>query len=566
MATVSILIPADKAQFLGRALISAQQQTFVDIEILVGDDTPGGNLEALVRRVGDSRVQYLHHGFQNGSENARELWRRASGKYVKWLSDDDVLMPNSVEILVAALREHPESALAFHGHVLIDGNDQVTLAPPALVNEGERVLLDRAFLVEHMIATQNNFVGEPSNIMLNRERVDLAEPPGYRSVDLLSLANVAMYLNLSARAPIVAVGGYGSAFRQHAGRHSSEGSPSFSAGLFEWEMMLRGEAADGRLHGEALAAAKDRVKALYATWAGEFPELGALLDNLDELTQRPSGELFDSTRYQSDLANARTAVAARVAAHRSPALAPNFCAICEQPVEAWLAHPSVGNNMGMDFMAHTETVGSILDKHHCPHCYCNDRDRHLWLYVAYSGILESAPEKRILHIAPEVRIEQRIRRLQPREYIAGDLFPRSPEHRKINVEALDFPDGYFDLIICNHVLEHVDNPDIALAEFSRCLAPGGHVIAQTPYSPILKRTFELNRPASVPFKTRYFGQDDHVRLFGADIVDYFRAAGLNGDLYPHVTVLGNLDADVVGCNVREPFFLFAKGEAPAFAG
>lgn len=233
MATVSILIPADKAQFLGRALISAQQQTFVDIEILVGDDTPGGNLEALVRRVGDSRVQYLHHGFQNGSENARELWRRASGKYVKWLSDDDVLMPNSVEILVAALREHPESALAFHGHVLIDGNDQVTLAPPALVNEGERVLLDRAFLVEHMIATQNNFVGEPSNIMLNRERVDLAEPPGYRSVDLLSLANVAMYLNLSARAPIVAVGGYGSAFRQHAGRHSSEGSPSFSAAEFQ---------------------------------------------------------------------------------------------------------------------------------------------------------------------------------------------------------------------------------------------------------------------------------------------------------------------------------------------
>jgi hypothetical protein len=90
-------------------------------------------------------------------------------------------------------------------------------------------------------------------------------------------------------------------------------------------------------------------------------------------------------------------------------------------------------------------------------------------------------------------------------------------------------------------------------------------VAQTPYSPILKRTFELNKPASVPFKTWYFGQDDHVRLFGADIVDYFRDAGLNGDLYPHATVLGNIDADVVGCNVREPFFLFAKGEAPAFA-
>ncbi|MGF6752780.1 methyltransferase domain-containing protein [Paraburkholderia sp. GAS42] len=563
MATVSILIPAFKTQFLGRALISAQQQTFEDIEILVGDDTPGGDLEALVRRVGDSRVQYFHHGFQNGSDNARQLWQRASGKYVKWLFDDDILMPNSVEILIAALREHPESALAFHGRVIIDGDDQVTFVPPALVNDGERVLLDRAFLAEHMVANQNNFVGEPSNIMLNRELVDLAELFGYRSLDLLFLADVAMFLNLSERAPIVAVGGYGSAFRQHAGQNSSQGGPSFSAGLFEWEMMLRGEAADGRLHGEALAAAKDRMKALYANWAGKLPELGALLGNLDELTQRPSGELFDSARYQSDLANARVAVTARVAARKNPAHVQNFCAICEQPVEAWLAHPNV--NMRMEFMEHTETVGSILDKHNCPHCYCNDRDRHLWLYIAYSGILENAATMRILHIAPEARVEPRIRRLQPREYIAGDLFPHSPDHRKINVEALDFPDGYFDLIICNHVLEHVDNPDVALAEFSRCLAPGGHLVAQTPYSPILKRTFELNKPASVPFKTWYFGQDDHVRLFGADIVDYFRAAGLNGDLYPHATVLGNIDADAAGCNVREPFFLFARGEAPVFA-
>ncbi|CAG4905085.1 hypothetical protein R52603_03273 [Paraburkholderia saeva] len=563
MATVSILIPAFKAQFLGRALISAQQQTFEDVEILVGDDTPHGDLEALVRRVGDSRVQYFHHGFQNGSENARQLWRRASGKYVKWLFDDDVLMPNSVEILIAALRENPESALAFHGRVFIDGDDQVTFVPPALVNEGERVLLDRAFLAEHMVANQNNFVGEPSNIMLNRELVELDELFGYRDLDLLFLADVAMCLKLSGRAPIVAVGGYGSAFRQHAGQNSSQSSPRFSAGLFEWEMMLRGEAADGRLHGEALAAARDRMKAIYTGWAGKLPELGALLGNLDELTQLPSNELFNSVQYQSNLKSARDAVMERVTARKNPADTQDFCVICEQPVDTWLAHPNI--NMRMDFMEHTETIGSILDKHNCPHCYCNDRERHVWLYIAYSGILEDAPGKRILHIAPEVRIEQRIRRLQPREYIAGDLFPRSPDHRKINVEALDFPDGYFDLIICNHVLEHVDNPDVALAEFSRCLAPGGHVVAQTPYSPILKRTFELNKPASVPFKTWYFGQDDHVRLFGADIVDYFRDAGLNGDLYPHATVLGNIDADVVGCNVREPFFLFAKDEAPVFA-
>jgi hypothetical protein len=69
-----------------------------------------------------------------------------------------------------------------------------------------------------------------------------------------------------------------------------------------------------------------------------------------------------------------------------------------------------------------------------------------------------------------------------------------------------------------------------------------------------------------PFKVRYYGQDDHVRMFGADIAEYFRAAGFAGALYPHTSVLGEIDAATYGCNGREPFFFFAKGEAPAFAG
>ncbi|MGF6779525.1 glycosyltransferase family 2 protein [Paraburkholderia sp. GAS334] len=307
MATVSILIPAKHAQYLARALISAQQQTFEDVEILVGDSTPGGSLEALVNRIGDARVRYFHHAFQNDSDNARQLWQRASGKYVKWLFDDDVLMPASVEVLLAALREHPESALAFHGRVTIDSNDQVIHVPPALINDGERVLLDRAFLAEQMIARQHNFVGEPSNIMLNRERVDMTGLFDYRSVELHFLANVAMYLNLAERAPVVAVGGYLSAFRQHAAPAFGLPVPNVNAAIVEWEMLVRGEAASGHLTGDALETAKQHLQALYAGHAGTAPAIGALLGNLGELTERPAHELFDSPRFQSDLAGARTA-------------------------------------------------------------------------------------------------------------------------------------------------------------------------------------------------------------------------------------------------------------------
>ncbi|HEY4803508.1 MAG TPA: glycosyltransferase [Paraburkholderia sp.] len=600
MTTVSILIPAYKAQFLRRALVSAQVQTFGDIEILVGDDTPDARLADIVQSMGDSRIRYFHHGFQKGTRNSAALMKRASGQYVKWLFDDDVLMPQSVEVLYKALAAQPQSAMAFHGRVVIDENDQVKGVHRQVVNDGEQALVARSYLTREMVGKMDNFVGEPSNTMFNRDHVDFETMFDYRSWKLDFLGDVAMFLNLSERAPLVAVGGYLSAFRQHGAQSSNAASANFSAGLFEWELMVRGEAASGHLTAEALAAAQRNLAGLYASHRERFPELGVLLSTLGELTQLPQQELYTSPRYLSALNAARDAVAGRVEARRNamlgkaaapsgrpvpaPATVPvarppvqasqnaqqaaphadpktgKFCVICERPVAGWRPHALA--NHEREFMRQVESVGSTLVNYECPNCLCNDRDRHLWLYIAYSGALDNASSKRILHIAPEMRIEPRIRALSPLDYIAGDLHPRAPGHRKINVESLEFADGYFDLIICNHVLEHVSDPSKALAEFSRCLAPNGRLIAQTPYSPALRWTFELNRPVTPEFATRYFGQNDHVRLFGADIVDQFRKAGLSGDLYPHDVVLGDISADAVGCNPREPYFFFAKGAVP----
>ncbi|WP_181969811.1 methyltransferase domain-containing protein [Paraburkholderia sp. DHOC27] len=561
MATVSILIPAFKADFLVKALASAQTQTFKDVEILIGDDTADGHLKDIVARFDDPRIQYFHHGFQDGFRNSQRLWERASGTYVKWLFDDDILMPTSVEALVNALRKFPESALAFHDRAFIDGNDKVISVPPTLITEGEMALIDRPLLAREMVAKLGNFVGEPSNILLVREKVDISTVMNYRDQKLDFLADVGMYLNLAERAPLVAVRGHLSCFRQHSGQQSGQSSPIMSAGFYEWEMFVRGEAAAGNLPESMLPEARDRIKVFYTHAFGnlQLKEIEPLLANLDEITDRPAAGLFESARFQADIANARAIVDAR----RRAARVSNFCAVCEQTVGAWLPHPLAGT-FDVEFLTQVEGVGSRLDKHICPKCHCNDRDRHLWLYLTRSGVLDNLQHKRVLHLAPEGMIEPRIRALQPLDYIAGDLHPRLPHHRKINVEALDFPNGRFDLIICNHVLEHVDDPERALAEFRRCLAPDGHLVAQTPYSPVLKYTFELNRPPTTPFAIRYFGQDDHVRLFGANMPDLFRAAGLNGDLYPHATVLGDTDPEKFGVNGQEPFFLFVNGVAPRF--
>jgi SAM-dependent methyltransferase len=233
-----------------------------------------------------------------------------------------------------------------------------------------------------------------------------------------------------------------------------------------------------------------------------------------------------------------------------------FCCLCERQVDAWVPHPGIAQRS--PFMVLMEAVGSDLAVYGCPHCGCNDRDRHLWMYMAAAGLPEQLAGARILHLAPEASLEPRLRACRPAEYVRGDLFPAREGIRRVDAEAIAFPDASFDLIIANHLLEHVRHPERALAEFARCLAPGGMLIAQTPYAPALKNTFELDRPPSADFARIYYGQVDHVRLFGRDIVALFNGAGLTGSLLPHEQLLGDFDARDFGCNRREPFFAFSK--------
>lgn len=231
-----------------------------------------------------------------------------------------------------------------------------------------------------------------------------------------------------------------------------------------------------------------------------------------------------------------------------------FCVICERSVERWLPHPQ------RDFMGQfTRLVGSVgsnLDRYLCPSCGSHDRERHLWLYMQAVGLVEAIRTARVLHIAPEDKIEALIRAQQPREYVVGDLSPQRPAHRQIDVENLPFGNEAFELVLCNHVLEHVADPDRALRELARCLTRDGHLIAQTPFVPKLKWTFEMSEPVSPRFARLFYGQEDHARLFGADLLHRFAAARLRGELPSHQALLPDKDPVEYGCNEREPFFLF----------
>lgn len=233
-----------------------------------------------------------------------------------------------------------------------------------------------------------------------------------------------------------------------------------------------------------------------------------------------------------------------------------ICSVCNQLVNAWEAHPNIQTRS--EFTKLLEVIGSDLSVYQCPSCKCNDRERHLWLYMNSAGITDAISKMKILHIAPEIHIEQLIKKLLPQEYICGDINPSRLDQIQINVENITFESNYFDMIICNHVLEHVSQPELAINELYRCLKKGGFLIAQTPYSPLIKNKMEINVKPTHEFAKLFFGQEDHLRLFGADINDLFLNVGFDGGMIKHDVALQGIDPESAGVNGKEPFFLYAK--------
>ncbi len=166
--------------------------------------------------------------------------------------------------------------------------------------------------------------------------------------------------------------------------------------------------------------------------------------------------------------------------------------------------------------------------------------------------------KAILHFAPERRLWPKIKAAGPARYVRCDLSPTSDEILRVDLLDMPFEAGSFDLVIANHVLEHVVDDGKAIAEIRRVLRPGGHAILQTPFSPKLERTWEDSGVDSAAARTQAFGQGDHVRLYGRDIFERIAAAGLVPKVSPHDELLADFDGDRFGINTAEPFFLFQR--------
>lgn len=131
----------------------------------------------------------------------------------------------------------------------------------------------------------------------------------------------------------------------------------------------------------------------------------------------------------------------------------------------------------------------------------------------------------MLHVAPELCFIDRFDGLANLEYITADI--ESPLAKvKMDIHEIPFEDDSFDVIFCNHVLEHVRDDIKALSEMKRVLKPGGWAILQIPlFHPLPEKTFEDSSITDPKEREKVFGQDDHVRMYGKDYPQRLASVG-----------------------------------------
>lgn len=190
----------------------------------------------------------------------------------------------------------------------------------------------------------------------------------------------------------------------------------------------------------------------------------------------------------------------------------------------------------------------------CPKCLSISRTRLLWLY------LRSKPEffskkLKLLHVAPEAKVSSLLKRMPNIDYLSADLFSELAME-KMDIKDIAKPDSSFDVVLCNHVLEHIPDDRKAMRELFRILKPGGWAILQVPmYKEKTYEDFSITTPEG---RRAAFGQKDHVRVYGKDYKDRLESVGFSVTVDSFVKTLDSNLIHRCVLDINEDIYLCGK--------
>lgn len=214
------------------------------------------------------------------------------------------------------------------------------------------------------------------------------------------------------------------------------------------------------------------------------------------------------------------------------------CPVCERSFSKFLSY-------GSD-TAHRENVL-------CPYDLTLERHRLMWLYLRDQSNFFNAEKLDVLHIAPEQCFHARFKAQKNLSYLTGDLVsPIADMH--FDLHHIPLEDNQFDVVFCNHVLEHVDDVNQCISELYRVMKPGGWGIMQVPQDFDRQVTYEDPTITSPKDREIHFWQKDHVRLFGMDYPQWLERAGFSVTEFNPRTEYG--DEKVVRYRLHEKEILY----------
>lgn len=193
----------------------------------------------------------------------------------------------------------------------------------------------------------------------------------------------------------------------------------------------------------------------------------------------------------------------------------------------------------------------------CPNCLSLERHRLIWIYLNKKTNFFTQP-LHVLHIAPEPCFLKPFEKQHGTTYMTADI--ESPLAKvKMDIHKIPFPENTFDVVLCNHVLEHVKDDIAAMREINRVLKPGGWAILQIPFfAPVPAVTFEDATITNPREREKIFGQDDHVRKYGHDYPDRINQSGLIAETLAFARELPATLAERYGLQQNEMLYIGRK--------
>ena len=178
-----------------------------------------------------------------------------------------------------------------------------------------------------------------------------------------------------------------------------------------------------------------------------------------------------------------------------------------------------------------KTSGWIVKKGgKCVGCGSRQRHRLLWKYLEQK-LPKTLSDLKVLHFAPDQSLFERFSTFDFKSYICCDLFPENlhyiPKDKivKVDITQIPFEENTFDIILCNHVLEHISDDHLAMKELHRVMKIGGIGVFQVPVDYSREETYEDFTITSPKGRKKAFGQFDHVRWYGKDYEKRLKTAG-----------------------------------------